>query len=92
MATMVSLVDVVDALESAADEMSSYVNAATGQVITVTHEDLRLAEQEPVPEMPDWQREAPTGASVASRPRAPAAERLYRWADRRETTRESLQS
>jgi hypothetical protein len=58
MGTTVLLHEVVDALESAADEMSSYVSAATGQVITVTHEDLRLAEGDPVPDMLDWQREA----------------------------------
>jgi hypothetical protein len=58
MGTTVSMDDVVDALEMAADEMSSYVNAATGQVITVDHEDLRLAEEEPDPDLPDWQQEA----------------------------------
>ena len=57
METMVSLLEVVEALEIAADEMSSYVNAATGQVITVTHEDLRLAEEDPDADMPDWQRD-----------------------------------
>jgi hypothetical protein len=57
MGATVSLKDVVDALESATDEMSSYVNSTTGQVVTLTHEDLRLAEEEPVPDMPDWQRD-----------------------------------
>jgi hypothetical protein len=58
MGTTVSMADIVDALEMAADEMSSYVNAATGQVITVSHEDLGLAEEEPDPDLPDWQQEA----------------------------------
>jgi hypothetical protein len=62
MGTTVSLQDVVDALESAADEMSSYVNSTTGQVITLTHEDLRLAEEDPVPDMPDWQRDVVASA------------------------------
>ncbi len=62
MGTTVSMDDVVDALEMAADEMSSYVNAATGQVITVSHEDLELAEEEPDPDLPDWQQEAVTEA------------------------------
>jgi len=55
MATTVLLHEVVDALDIAADELSSYVNIVTGQVITVTHEDLRFAEEDPVPDLPDWQ-------------------------------------
>ena len=38
MATTVLLHEVVDALDIAADELSSYVNIVTGQVITVTHD------------------------------------------------------
>jgi hypothetical protein len=62
MGTTVSVREVVDAFETASDEMSSYVNRATGQVITVTHEDLRLAEEDSDPDMPAWQREAVTEA------------------------------
>ena len=62
MGTTVSITELVDAFESVSDEMSSYVNRATGQVITVTHEDLRLAEEDPVPDMPAWQRDAVTEA------------------------------
>jgi hypothetical protein len=58
METTVSIREVVDAFETASDETSSYVNRATGQVVTVTHEDLHLAEEDPRPEMPGWQREA----------------------------------
>jgi len=58
MAAPVSIKEVVDALDGAMDEMSSYVNRETGQVITVSHEDLHLAEEDPVPDMPDWQRDA----------------------------------
>jgi ribosomal protein S18 acetylase RimI-like enzyme len=57
MATTVSLREVVDALDIASDEMSSYVNRSTGQVTTIPHEELRLAEEEPDPDMPDWQEE-----------------------------------
>jgi Uncharacterised protein family (UPF0158) len=57
MATTVSFREVVDALDSATDEVSSYVNIATGQVSTLSHEELQLAEEEPVADMPDWQRE-----------------------------------
>jgi len=56
-ATTVSVSDVVDAFETASDEMSSYVNRVTGQVLTVTQDDLLLAEEEPAPDMPEWQRE-----------------------------------
>jgi hypothetical protein len=57
MKTIVSLREVVDALDIATDEMSSYANRSTGQVITIPHEELQLAEEEPDPDMPDWQRE-----------------------------------
>ena len=62
MGTLVSTRDVVDALDSASDETSSYVNAVTGEVLTLTHEDLRLAEEEDDPEMPDWQQDAVSAA------------------------------
>lgn len=42
----------------ASDEMSSFVNTSTGEVRTVTHEDIQLAEDEDDPSAPDWQREA----------------------------------
>lgn len=57
MAVTVSIKEVVGALETASDEMSSYVNRATGQVVTVSHEDLRLAEEDPRSDMPTWQQE-----------------------------------
>jgi hypothetical protein len=57
MATTVSLKEVVDALEMAADEMASYVNRATGEVVTLSQEDLLLAEDDPGDDLPDWQRE-----------------------------------
>jgi hypothetical protein len=57
MAVTVSITEVVDALELASDEMSSYVNRATGQVVTVSHEDLSLAEEDPRPDTPAWQQD-----------------------------------
>jgi len=57
-AVSVSVLEVVEALELASDQMSSYVNTSTGEVRTVTHEDLQLAEDEDDPSAPDWQREA----------------------------------
>ena len=46
MPTRVSIREVTDALDGASDETSSYVNRLTGEVRTVTHEELRLAEEE----------------------------------------------
>jgi len=57
MAATVSIKEVVDALETASDEMSSYVNRATGEVVTLSHEDLRLAEEDLGADMPAWQQE-----------------------------------
>jgi hypothetical protein len=58
MATKVSLADVVEALGTADDAFKSYLNRVTGQVITVSDEDLSYADEEvtPVSELPEWQR------------------------------------
>ena len=53
----------VDALDNASDEMSSYVNRLTGEVRTVMHEELRLAEEGGDPEMPEWQQDAVNAAN-----------------------------
>jgi hypothetical protein len=58
MATAVSVLEVVEALELASDEMSSFVNTSTGEVRTVSDEELQLAEDEDDPSAPDWQRQA----------------------------------
>jgi hypothetical protein len=56
-ATKVRLHEVLAALELATDEMSSYVNIDSGEVLTVSHEDLRFAEEGADRDMPEWQRE-----------------------------------
>jgi hypothetical protein len=53
----VSVLEVVDALELAADEMSGYVNRATGEVRALLYEELHLAEKHPDEGMPDWQQQ-----------------------------------
>ena len=58
MGTTVSLLEIVEAFDLAFDEMSSFVNTASGEVRTVSHEELGLAEDEEDPDVPDWQREA----------------------------------
>jgi hypothetical protein len=57
MATKVSLNQVIEALEIANDEMSSFVNKQTGQVVTLSHEAMELAEGDAKADLPDWQAE-----------------------------------
>ena len=57
MATKVSLNQVVEALELASDEMSWFVSKQTGQVVMLSHEAMRLAEDDSKAELPDWQEE-----------------------------------
>ena len=57
MATEVSLVEVVDALEIASDEMSSFVSKRTGQVRTLSHEAMHMAEEDSKEDLPAWQEE-----------------------------------
>jgi hypothetical protein len=57
MATKVSLIEVVEALEIAADEMSSFVSKRTGQVVTLSHEAMHLAEEDSKDDLPAWQEE-----------------------------------
>ncbi len=64
MAATVSIKDFVAALDMASDEMSSYVNRATGEVVTLSHEDLRLAEDDSGVDMPDWQQEVVAEAKL----------------------------
>jgi hypothetical protein len=60
MAVVVSLKDVVEAMDLPNDEWTSYLNLKTGEIVTVTDEDRRLVEDEEVDEedLPDWQRES----------------------------------
>jgi hypothetical protein len=57
-ATTVSIRAIVDALEMPMDEHSSFVSKVTGEVRTVSDEELELASAEPDPDLPDWQRDA----------------------------------
>ena len=57
MATKVSLIEVLDALEIANDEMSSFVSKRTGQVVTLSHEAMHLAEEDSKEDQPDWQED-----------------------------------
>jgi hypothetical protein len=57
MQNAISLSAVVEALEIASDDMSSYVNKKTGEVVMLGHEEMGFAEEDADGDMPDWQRE-----------------------------------
>ena len=60
MAVVVSLKDVVAAMDLPRNEWASYLNPKTGEIITVTDEDRHLVEDEGLDEqdLPEWQRES----------------------------------
>ena len=52
------LSDIMEAIEFQTDEISSYLNIKTGEVVTVTQEDLLVADkQDDLDKYPDWQKE-----------------------------------
>ena len=56
---VVSLHDVVEHMDIPSDEWTAYLNRRTGELVDVSHEELRLAEADEEPqELPDWQDEA----------------------------------
>src|SRR5262249_40414102 len=58
-ALRVKLKDIIEGLEFQADECFAYLNTTTGEVISVTTEELRAAEEEaPLEDFPEWQHEA----------------------------------
>lgn len=58
-AVVVSLKDVVDAMDLPNSEWNSYLNRKTGEIVTVTDEDRHLVENEKLDgqDLPEWQRE-----------------------------------
>jgi Uncharacterised protein family (UPF0158) len=59
MAVPVKLKDIIEGLEFLTDEGGSYLNTVTGEVVYVTTEELRAAEEEaPLEDFPDWQHDA----------------------------------
>lgn len=57
----VKLSDIIDGLESQSDETSSFLDKKTGEVILMTDYAMRAAEEnEPIEEVPDWERELVT--------------------------------
>ena len=59
MPATVRLNDIVDALEMLSDESSSYLDLDTGQVVTVSKDLLREAEEsgDEEPDIPAWQKQ-----------------------------------
>ncbi|HWZ45453.1 MAG TPA: UPF0158 family protein [Candidatus Saccharimonadales bacterium] len=58
MAIVISLRDVIDALEMARDDASIYLDPDTGEIIIVTDDDQRHIEEEASDDhLPEWQRE-----------------------------------
>jgi uncharacterized protein UPF0158 len=58
-ALRVKLSDIVEGLEFQSDECFSYLNTATGKIISITDEELRAAENdEPLEDFPEWQHDA----------------------------------
>jgi hypothetical protein len=57
MATIISLREVIEAMEITSDDCVSYLDQDTGEIITVTEEQRHLAEDESLEDIPEWQRE-----------------------------------
>ncbi len=58
MSLPVKLSDIADAMQMQSDEIHQYLNRQTGELISVTDEEISAAEaDEPLDDYPDWQRE-----------------------------------
>jgi hypothetical protein len=57
MAAVISLREVVDALEEQADESASYLDLDTGEIVLVTNEEVRVVEEGSGDEAPEWQQD-----------------------------------
>jgi hypothetical protein len=59
MATVISLREVIEAMEIQGDDCLSYLDPDTGEIVSVTEEERRLAEEteESLEEVPEWQRQ-----------------------------------
>ncbi len=57
MAAVISLHEVIEAMDMSSDDSISYLDPDTGEIITVTEEDWHLVEEESPEELPAWQRD-----------------------------------
>jgi len=57
-ALRVKLSDIVEGMDFQSDERSSYLNLITGEVVSITDEELRAAENNaPLEDFPEWQHD-----------------------------------
>jgi hypothetical protein len=57
-ALRVKLSDLIEGMDFQSDEQSSFLNLTTGEVVSITDEELRAAEnEEPLEEFPAWQHD-----------------------------------
>jgi hypothetical protein len=58
MPVVVSLSEVIDAMEMQGDESRAYLDPATGKIVDISDEDCRLVEDDVDPgDLPEWQRD-----------------------------------
>jgi hypothetical protein len=59
-ALRVKLSDLIEGMDFQSDERSAFLNLNTGEVVSITDEELRAAEQDapPLEDFPDWQHDA----------------------------------
>src|SRR5215467_5648149 len=58
MATPVKLTEIIEGMDFQSDERSSFLNLTTGDVVSITDEELRAAENDaPLEDFPDWQHD-----------------------------------
>ena len=59
MTVQVKLQDIIDGMDFQSDEQSSFLNLTNGEVVSITDEELRAAENdEPLEDFPEWQHAA----------------------------------
>src|SRR2546427_8956467 len=59
MTGQVKLQDILEGMDFQSDEQSSFLNLTTGDVVSITDEELRAAENdEPLEDFPEWQHDA----------------------------------
>jgi hypothetical protein len=58
-AMQVKLSDIIEGMDFQSDDRSAFLNLTTGEVVSVTDEELRAAENDaPLEDFPDWQHDA----------------------------------
>jgi len=59
MTIQVKLQDILEGMDFQSDEQPSFLNLSTGEVVSITDEELRAAEHDvPLEDFPEWQHDA----------------------------------